>query len=250
MYEQLRRLGLTKYEAKLYQVLVEYGRLDARTLSQLSNVPPTAIYPNVKSLREKSLIQQLSGKARAYEAIKPGVAFPAFIEREKKRLVLLQNDLIQQAEIALHKKEIVPRREAVQVSQGREASTALYKSFAEQTRRSLYILGWHMYKVKDKYGWLRVLQRLVKKNVDVRILLIGALQPEQKLIRAYQHEGIAIKRIPLDNFSLVIRDGEECKITLKARDLLEKVNVHINDKDLAGSMQQYFLMTWEKASEV
>ena len=250
MYQELRRLGLTKYETKMYQALVEYGRLDAKSLSKISGVPPTAVYPNVKSLQEMGLIQHFSGKISAYEAIQPKVALPAFVEREKKKLILLQNNLIQQAENALHKKEIFPQKEVVQVSQGREASTALYSSFAKQTRKSLYILGWHMYKVRDKYEWLRVLQQLVKKGADVRILLIGTLERERGVIQAYQNAGIGMRYIPLENFSLVVRDGQECKITLKARDLPEKINVHIQDKDLSAAMQNYFLMTWEKAEKV
>ncbi|MBI2666932.1 hypothetical protein HYX13_04940 [Candidatus Woesearchaeota archaeon] len=109
-----------------------------------------------------------------------------------------------------------------------------------------------MYQVREKYEWLRILQQLVKKGVDVRILLIGTSEHkrETEMIQAYQKAGIRMRYVPLENFSLVIRDGQECKITLKARDLLEKVNVHIQDNDLATAMQSYFLMTWEKAGKV
>ena len=58
MEEELRKIGLTPYETKIYQVLLSYGRLGAKEIAERSKVPPTAVYPNLKSLISKNLIQK------------------------------------------------------------------------------------------------------------------------------------------------------------------------------------------------
>ncbi|MBI2102355.1 hypothetical protein HYT55_00815 [Candidatus Woesearchaeota archaeon] len=250
MERELRCLGLTQYETSIYCTLIARGKLSAQEIAGFSKVPPTAVYPNIKSLLDKKLIQQFAGKVRAFEALNPEMAIPALIEEKRKNLLLLQHEVVQRAKIARNSQHVAPTKEVIQLAQGREISEAIYHSFEERAQKSLYIMGWFMYKVKDKYTHLRRLQKLVKKHVDVRLLVIGRREKQWSVIEAYQKAGIPVRYVPLENFSLAVCDGTECKITLKSKELAEKMHVLVNDKDLAAAMQSYFLMTWEKAEEI
>ena len=250
MYQELRQLGLTKYETKIYHTLLEYGKLNAQDIAKYSGVPPTAVYPNLKSLIAKQLLQEFSGKIKIFAVLEPETAFASFVEKKKKELLLLKVNLTAQAKQVLHKKELTPQKEVLQLSAGKEASEIIYKNFMSKAKNSLYILGWRMYTVGEKYSWLQKYKQLLQRGVDIRLILTGKLEKQWELIKAYQKAGIQIKYLPLENFSLVICDGKECKITLKSKELPEKINMHISDKDLAQAMQSYFLMSWEKAGSV
>lgn len=253
MYQHLRQLGLTKYESKVYRALLEYGQLAAQEIAHYSGVPPTAVYPNVKSLIAKQLVQHFSGKKSTYQALSPEAALSSFVERKKKQLLGIQQEIIQSATQILHSKGASDKSagsEVLQFSLGKEASHALYQEFIATTKTSLYILGWRMYTVGDKYSWLQRYKQLIRKNIDVRVIVTGRQHKQWELVRAYQRAGIEIRYLPLENFSLVVCDGKECKITLKGKNLPEKMNLHIQDTDLAAAMQSYFLMSWEKAKKV
>ncbi|PIZ52266.1 hypothetical protein COY27_00675 [Candidatus Woesearchaeota archaeon CG_4_10_14_0_2_um_filter_33_13] len=250
MYAELRKIGLTKYEAYVYRALLEYGQSNAKDISEISKVPPTAVYPNLKSLLDKKLIQRLKGEINAYEVINPSVALPEFIEVKKKKIAVLGKDLIKGAEQAYHQKSIVPQKDVVQVSVGKESSTALYKAFEKNCQKSFFILGWKMLEIGNKYSYLKDLKLLIKKGIDVRLIITGSKDEHPELIDAYKQAGIKIRFMPLQNFSLVISDENECKITLKSAELKEKVNVYVGDKDLSKAMRFYYLTVWANAEEV
>ena len=63
---ELKTIGLTEYEAKIYKELVKGKKLTAKQLAEQSTVPPTAVYPTLQSLRKKNLIQEFSGEQKQF----------------------------------------------------------------------------------------------------------------------------------------------------------------------------------------
>lgn len=137
MEQELRRLGLTQYETRIYCTLIARGTLSAQEIAEHSKVPPTAVYPNIKSLLDKKLIQQFSGKVRAFEALNPELAIPALIEEKRKGLLALQREVVERAKRARNSQQIAPVKEVIQLAQGREISEAVYHSFEEKAQQSL-----------------------------------------------------------------------------------------------------------------
>lgn len=248
MYRELRKIGLTQYEAKIYRALLVSGRTDAKQISKKSGVPITAVYPNLKSLIEKQLVIKLDGDVAQYEAQRPRAAIPAYVERKQALMASLSADVVRQANAIKQKPQFDTPREVVKLSIGKRASHEIYKDLIKSSKESLYILGWRMKTVGDKYTWLRTYSRLVKRGVDVRLIIIGKGMKQKELISAYRNAGIKVRYLPLENFSLVVADAKECKITLKSRDLPNKFNIRIDDCDLSGAMHAYFLSTWKRAS--
>ena len=91
---------------------------------------------------------------------------------------------------------------------------------------------------------------MLKRKVDVRIILIGGLEKQAQLIKDYKSMGVKIRYLPLDNFSIFICDGTECKLTLKDRTMSSRFNMHVNDSSLASALQSYFLECWKKAEKI
>ena len=250
--EELRRLGLSPYETKIYVTLLKHGRMPAREIAEKSSVPPTAVYPNLKKLVQKSLIQEFSGAVAFFEVVEPNIAIPAFLREKKKSLEEMEGKLVQQAMNLSQDKDTMALKapEVLNVSMGREASSSIYFDALKRTQKTYYILGWTFRTTGAKFAKLQHLVESKKKGIDVRIIVTGTEIKEWSILKEYMKQGIKLKYYPLNNFSLLIVDGKECKITLKNPEYDQKFNIHIKDASLSEALQSYFLGVWEKAEKM
>ena len=69
--EQLRRIGLTEYEAKAYVALLTVHLSTALTVSKKAGVPRTRIYAVLESLQTKGWIKIYSGVLLLFKAEEP-----------------------------------------------------------------------------------------------------------------------------------------------------------------------------------
>ncbi|MBI4919563.1 hypothetical protein HY837_06535 [archaeon] len=244
--EALRQLGLSSYEESIYYSLLKYGRSDAKELSEYSKVPPTAVYPNLKSLIQKGLIQQFEGEISEYEAIKPSIAVKNFIETKIDDLKEIEETIIPELDQLRRDNKVLQKKQVVSLSHGVDASVSITKDFISKVQKSLYILGWRA-SSGHKYTLLDELKKL--KGFDVRII-ITRTSVNKELINAYKRIGIKLKYYPLQNFSVIIKDGTACKITLKSPEVKERFNILIKDEDLSSFLNKYFLTIWEKSEKI
>lgn len=248
--EDLRKLGLSPYETKIYTALLKHGRMPAREIAEKSTVPPTAVYPNLKKLVGKNLVQRFSGDIAFFEAVEPNIAIPAFIQQRKKSLEETENILVAKALQLAQDKQVLKAPEVLSVSVGREASSSIYFDALKRTTKTYYILGWTFRTAGVKFAKLQHLVEAKKKGIDVRIIVTGTNIKEWSILKEYMKQGIKLRYYPLNNFSLLVVDGKECKITLKNPEYDQKFNIHIKDPSLSEAMQSYFLGVWEKAEKM
>ncbi len=244
--ESLKQLGLTSYEEAIYYSLLKYGRSDARELSEYSKVPPTAVYPNLKSLVQKGLIQQFEGEISEYEAIQPSIAVKNFIEKKIDDLKELEETMVPELDHLRSEHAVLQKKQVVSLSHGVDASVAITKDFISKVKNSLFILGWRASSA-HKYTLVNELKKL--KNKDVRIILTRT-PIKQELVNAYKSSGIKVGFYPLQNFSVIIKDCCACKITLKSPEMKDRLNILIKDEDLSSFLNQYFLTIWNKSKKL
>ena len=245
----LKQLGLNSYEREVYCMLLEYGKMNAKTIAEKTRIPPTAVYPALQKLSEEKLIQMYQGKIREFAVLPPKIALDTFIEHKKRSLSEVKEDLISKAEQHYRSKMVQPTQEVVRVFAGRDSSRSIYFEALEWVRKTYYIVGWKLEAVSDKYEFLHKFEPAIKRGVDIRIILVGSKEKQKQLLKEYQRVGIKLKYLPLDNFSLFIADDRECKITIKDK-IPERINVQIVDRALARAMESYFLTLWEKAEKI
>ena len=246
----MRKLGLSPYETKIYVALLKYGRMPVREIADKSTVPPTAVYPNLKRLLQKNLIQEFSGAVAFFESVEPNIAIPSFIQQRKKSLEAMESRLVEQAMDLSQEKQLFKAPDVLHVSLGREASSSIYFDALKRATKRYYILGWTFRTVGVKFAKLQHLVEAKKKGIDVRIIVTGTQEKEWSIIKEYMKEGIKLRYYPLNNFSLLVVDGKECKITLKNPEYDQKFNIHIKDPSLSEAMQSYFLGVWGKSESL
>jgi len=246
----LKKLGLTKYETCVYKTLLRSKKLNAKEISKQSNIPPTAVYPNLSSLKGKQLIQKIESDPAIFEILPPKAAIKNLISQRKKSLQDLENQAIEETTTIFSESPPEKEKEIIKFTKGKTFSSEVYNEAIKKVNKSLYVLGWRFEKVGNRYEYLRKLRTIVKKGIDVRIIATGKYEKNIELVEAYKKEKIKLRYFPLNNISILIIDNRECKITLKDRSLSEKHNLQILDSSLSQALQTYFLDTWEKARPI
>jgi len=246
----LKKIGLTAYEIKIYETLIQIGRSNANKISEQSKVPPTAVYPNLKSLILKQLVQKIKGDPSLFSALPPAIGIKKLVLRKNEDLSHTEGVAISYLKNLSKIKNESNKKEIVTLSYGKPISASIYFDACKRAKQSYYILGWKLKKISDKYMFLKALKKMIKKRVDVRIILTGDKEKNFELIKDYKEEGVLIKYLPLENFSIFIMDSSECKITLKDKNLDERYNIQILDKSLAKTMNDYFLEKWKESEEI
>ena len=84
----------------------------------------------------------------------------------------------------------------------------------------------------------------------MRVIITGDNPKYTELIGEFHKWNIRMKYYPINNFSIIIKDCEECKITLKHSGTDERFNIHIKDRDLSLFLNQYFLSVWNKSEDI
>jgi sugar-specific transcriptional regulator TrmB len=85
-WRRLQQVGLNAYEARSYLVLVGHPRFKALELASRARVPRQKIYEILDSLVEKGFAQVVQEKTKLFSAVEPGLAVPAYLERQKEQM--------------------------------------------------------------------------------------------------------------------------------------------------------------------
>jgi sugar-specific transcriptional regulator TrmB len=82
----LELLGLSSGEAAVYIVLVGKGRLGVQGMAELSGVPRSSLYPTLRSLADKGLVEGGAGYRGRYRAVPTEIALSSLIDRQRETL--------------------------------------------------------------------------------------------------------------------------------------------------------------------
>ena len=246
--DALKHFGLTGYEIKIYLSLLRQGNSSAKEISSFSGVPPTAVYPNIKSLVEKGLVKSFSGDVTRFEVVTPSVALKHLAKKKSDELFSIERSLSPQLN-NLKNDRIVKPPDPVELSRGSQASLDLSFRLIDDASKSLYIIGWGFRKVKALHRAIKLFKALGDKNIDARVIFGSRNERTEYLAKECERFGVKARYYDLNNFSMVLSDANECKITLKRSELTERVNIHIIDKHLVDAFNNYALMLWERSHD-
>ena len=79
--ENLTRLGLREYEAKIYVALAGLGQANVRRIHEASGVPRPRVYDVLNALAEKGFIEIRQGSPLMYSAVRPDIVV-AFLKKD------------------------------------------------------------------------------------------------------------------------------------------------------------------------
>jgi predicted transcriptional regulator len=79
--ENLARLGLKEYEAKIYVALTGLGEANVRRIHEVSGVPRPRVYDVLNALDEKGFIEIRQGSPLMYKAVRPDIVV-SFLKKD------------------------------------------------------------------------------------------------------------------------------------------------------------------------
>jgi len=228
---ELRRIGLSKYEARAYLALLITGELTPRDLSEITNIPYTKVYEVLKRLEDKGWVYKVSDKPLVFAARKPKEALSAIREEFEAKL--------RKAERALEKVEkaghSLVKPAGMYMVRRADALERIIRGIVASAQREILVFA-----ASERF--LRFLASLPRRQYSLRIIVREGMPcagiGECRAIRAL---------LPLN---LVIADRE--RLVLGFGPLLEKggrgvSGVVVLDRDVAGTAAEYFETLWELA---
>lgn len=120
----LKNLGLTKYEAAVYLVLLKLGKATVGEICKESNTPRPRVYDTLESLERKGFVMRYAEKPVMYSAVPPEIALNVFKDRIFQEL----SEKIELAKKELSKMEQSPPPTNIQVIK----NTGLFLKKVEQ----------------------------------------------------------------------------------------------------------------------
>jgi len=233
--EEYTELGLTKNEGKVYETLVESGKLSAGETSKHSGVSYSKIYDVLNSLTNKGLVDVIPEKTKKFVPSDPKVLIEYIEKREKV--------LEKAKEKARTMRRLYEEKEKnpVIIDLGKRGFYKIVKEMKE-TEKYSYNIKWTS---ETRPDWMGNSERLLKKGKDIRVLARYDKETEKNIedwlkinknIRKFPNEGIA--------FSVV--DDKEVMIAL----IKANVTLLIKNAALAKIMKTFFLDSYKNAEKI
>ncbi len=268
--EMLQKIGLSKYQAMIYECLIRKGSLDARILSSESQVPMGKIYDTLSSLLESNIIIEHSGRPKRYEAIIPEIAFQRiymrhYVEQEKQRDHL--KTIITQLEQDLERNEasFSPVQDLQIVYTNEDILNYLINAHTEAKRDVIYVshvrYGAFTSELDERtlYSLINNIGSLLKQGISVKVIFPDSpyvqffSQITSRILKADDHlmnfSLFEIRRLNTEhNFILI--DEKTCIFELEdQRDLIRPyIMIRVRDALLNSQLRDVFQTLWEKAS--
>ena len=237
MKEELKKLGLTENEAKVYLALLELGNINAGQIIKKTKLHRNIVYDNLDKLIEKGLVSFVVIKNIKYFETTSSNELKEYVEKQKKE--------------ALNKEKIVtnilPKIDKLRISSERKQEATIFKgkkglrTILEEitkTKDELLVFGtgWGMKESMETY-YEQWHLKLKKNKVKARILL-----PENK--KRLFLSPFTAKYLPEKNImpsTIAIYEDKVLNIIWGE----EPIAILIISEKASKSYKNYFEMLWK-----
>jgi sugar-specific transcriptional regulator TrmB len=246
--EDLKKIGLTEYEAKSYLALVKYGAMQGREIAKKSEVPPTRVFDTLKSLIDKGFVFQISQKPMAFQAVKTEVAVNGLIERRIENLKHLEKSIKESVEKLKKPATEEKIEEKISVVSGFEKMFSLVNRNTNNAKKELLVFS-----VGEKipYSTEIALRKAVKRGLKFRFIASRCDKENIPYLKKLKSFGATVRYYRSENYSISIYDRKIVHIVVKSpSNPKERIMTIFDNKDLAKAMFQWFEMMWNKARSI
>jgi len=205
--ELLEEMGLSRYEAKVYENLLNEGPSDAQEVSQQSGVPKGRIYDVFDHLADKGLVEpKENSRPKLVKAVKPRIALKRLVDAKEEKFEQVLNQMHKNAVDLMNElskygekdRAVLDREVAIEES-------AIHSLFKEQIAGSkeeiLSYLKLEEYDPYDDPMFNEMIQSL-QEGVEIKIIL-----PEGDIcnLEDLGFEGVVQEFLPFLGDNLKIR---------------------------------------------
>lgn len=229
-------LGLNKYEAAVYSIVVRIGKGTAARISKESRVPYGRIYDILESLIAKNMLRIIPGKPKTYS-----IADPAIIEKE---IYAKEKEFEQAKEEVKNLKRIYETtpEEAVMIGTGKRA---WYEFIRELRKEPLNKINYSIKYTAEYFPeWVRSAKMDIAKGVDIKTLSRYDEETKSNLQKWAKHVK-HIKTYPNKGVAFWISDDFVLIGLIKSN-----ATVLIRDKAFIDMIQHLFIDAYKNAENI
>ncbi|MCZ7383481.1 MAG: helix-turn-helix domain-containing protein [Candidatus Methanoperedens sp.] len=262
--EALEEFGLSRYESRVYLILLSSGIIDARKLSSKSGVPFGRIYDVLSSLESKGLVQKQLSRPKKFLAVEPKLAVKKLLDFKNKEI----NSLIQKAGKLEENLNHLFNKESDQslfwsVSIGEDTINSQMERLAATENELLSYSGLKRVKPSDEYTktwineFLKITSGLIKKRVKIKILIGNNDESNLKelmpllipFLDDLAHMEIrVIPEIP-NHFDIIDGEKVQLKVSNPVRPEEYFASIFVWQKEFAQELKNKFNELWKNAKE-
>ena len=244
----LRRLGLTEYEEKIYLTLLREGSLTGGKVSKLSKVPHGRTYEVLLNLADKGFVSIIPVKPKIFKAVKPEICIPSIANRRREELSDFEKQALDELKIIEKRIGIEAKEEDIVIMKGKKDAMALIDYNIKMARK--YLKAMFTYEF-ESYNTNRLEEEAIKRGVKLRHLATKLTLKGFKMMQEDVKRGTEVRYFPVKEMRLNIRDGEEVVQTIvNPENLMDRISILIKNKELAKSLEHYFDSIWRKAKKI
>ena len=134
MKEELQKLGMTKSEAIVFELLVKYGEISGSQLAKKSGIDRSTTYNLLDSLNKKGFVSYvIKNGLKTYQ-----LSNPENIKKFAEEKVQIANSLIEEIK-KISKKE--HQEEIVEIYEGKNAPRVMYNLYVNQKNQKFLTYG-------------------------------------------------------------------------------------------------------------
>ena len=249
--KDLKKAGLTAYEAKSYICLLRYGAQEGPEVAKRSDVPKTRVYDSLRSLVDKGLASKIQENPMRFSPIDPESGLKSLFEKKRNKLKFHEEKALEDLK-KINKKEKKEGKveEKVDVVAGFDKMFSMISERFKDTREELLIFSVGE-EIPNK---LKVtIQRLRNRNVDVKFIASKYDQENIEILREFQNKlGMNIRHYnTTQEYTFSVRDGKRVMINVRdPKDKEDRICVFFDIPGLSQALRDYFYSLWEKGEDL
>lgn len=165
----LSEIGLTQYEAKVYNTLVTEGVSTAKDISNICGIPYGKIYEIINALTSKGYVITLPTKPMKYRALHPQKVIGLVKEHNERKIQTAEKVISAELNSVFEKnREFVESKGLFWVINGRSAIAKKTEELFDKAKKHIYIFTSELGLNRLKY-YSEVLRELSKNGVEIRV---------------------------------------------------------------------------------
>ena len=178
---ELRKLGLTEKEVKVYLSTLELGYASVQKIAKQIKISRPTVYKIIKSLKEKGLVSESKDEQKRYFTAESPDKFLGVIRAQKREIEEKEREFIRII-AALRDKYHLGDKKEIKVYKNKLGLKTLFNDFLTTQSRKIYIL------VNDEKIWPKEKRQIVCRKIKKRL---GNIQIIEKTL-PIPFQGVAI----------------------------------------------------------
>ncbi|MEW5897060.1 MAG: helix-turn-helix domain-containing protein [Nanoarchaeota archaeon] len=247
--QDLRRIGLTEGEIKVYEAVLELGECTKTALAKKSGIAPSNIYDVTNRLIEKGIISKVEKNGIAHFSPANPKRILDFLEQKEKEIEQEKDFVKEILPTLLLKFQEVKEKINVEVFQGWNGLKTVFEDLLEEceTGDKNYVFGasrGEAEKQADAF-FLKYSRLREKKGIITRIIFNEELRRRRERIGFFlSSKQYLVKFLSQSTpAEIMLYKHKSCIIILTKEPLV----IRITSKEVTDSFRQYFEVMWKEA---